>query len=186
MFVEDDIGGGSNGGGGGGVVVLVAFYGTTASKDTNMMVSTFLNLYHDAHGYLPACRSRTWPVNHHHQCSRKCTLSSSSQYSLGLGEYHVELRRPLGVILEERQQQQARDTSVPHDGVIVKEIIKGSSAWNSGIIAPGDVLQRINDMDVSRFPFEQIMDLLVVVDVVDDDTPATDDGDCNDIKQKQQ
>eukprot|EP00529_Nitzschia_sp_RCC80_P029277 CAMPEP_0113505062 /NCGR_PEP_ID=MMETSP0014_2-20120614/35092_1 /TAXON_ID=2857 /ORGANISM="Nitzschia sp." /LENGTH=322 /DNA_ID=CAMNT_0000400301 /DNA_START=11 /DNA_END=979 /DNA_ORIENTATION=- /assembly_acc=CAM_ASM_000159 len=94
--------------------------------------------------------------------------SSLASYSLGLGEYYVELERPLGMILEER------DNGGGGGGVMVKEIMKNGdhdnanggsfSAWKSGVVAPGDVLQRINDVDVSQSDFEQVMDLLVAKD----------------------
>jgi hypothetical protein len=148
------------------IVVLVSSF-----HDTNMAASAFFLYTH----------------NHHHRCRYRSSTSSvsmsisssssSSTYSLGLGEYHVELRRPLGMILEERDRDgdnASGSSSVGSQGcgsgVIVKDVIKDSttsSAWNSGIIAPGDVLQRINDIDVSQSPFEQIMDLLI--GRVDDD-----------------
>ena len=94
--------------------------------------------------------------------------SSLASYSLGLGEYYVELERPLGMILEERDG----GGSGAGGGVMVKEIMKdvdsdngaSFSAWKSGVVAPGDVLQRINGIDVSQSDFEQVMGLLVAKD----------------------
>ncbi|KAL3906126.1 MAG: hypothetical protein SGARI_004142 [Bacillariaceae sp.] len=61
------------------------------------------------------------------------------------------------MILEERQEGGA------DGGVCVKEILKDGvgSAWNSRIVAPGDILLSIQNQDVSSSSFDSVMELLV-------------------------
>ena len=76
--------------------------------------------------------------------------------NLGLGDYSIELEKPLGMILEER-------TEGGDSGVRVKEILKdesAGSAWKSGRVAPCEVLLRIDGTDVSRSGFDCVMDIL--------------------------
>ena len=81
------------------------------------------------------------------------------------------------MILEERD-------SGGGGGVVVKEITKNGdsdngasfSAWKSGVVAPGDVLQRINDVDVSQSDFEQVMALLVNKDKDSSDSSGDNSG----------
>jgi len=58
------------------------------------------------------------------------------------------------MILEEQEEGGA-------SGVMVKEVvIEGGSAWTSGIVAPGDVLLEIDQVDVTKADFDTVMDLL--------------------------
>ncbi|KAG7343265.1 hypothetical protein IV203_021210 [Nitzschia inconspicua] len=88
-------------------------------------------------------------------------VPSKELRTLQLGEYAVDLAKPLGMILEEREEGGG------NCGVRVKELIKGGnagSAWNSGMVAPGDLVLSINDIDVSSSDFDVVMDLLVEAD----------------------
>lgn len=69
-----------------------------------------------------------------------------------LGDFTLELEKPLGIILEERQ--------VGTSGVRVKEIRSEGSAASSRIV-PGDVLVQVGDQSVEDLDFDTIMDLIV-------------------------
>ena len=70
-----------------------------------------------------------------------------------LGDFSVELEKPLGLILEEREAGEG--------GVVVKELVPDRSAALSKTIVPGDVLLEVNDDDVSNADFDHVMDLLI-------------------------
>eukprot|EP00523_Entomoneis_sp_CCMP467_P002040 CAMPEP_0168754970 /NCGR_PEP_ID=MMETSP0724-20121128/19796_1 /TAXON_ID=265536 /ORGANISM="Amphiprora sp., Strain CCMP467" /LENGTH=186 /DNA_ID=CAMNT_0008803507 /DNA_START=131 /DNA_END=688 /DNA_ORIENTATION=- len=74
---------------------------------------------------------------------------------MALGDFTVELEKPLGVILEERE------TGTDSGGVMVKELVPEGSAERSNTIVPGDVLLQVNDKDVSNADFDSVMDLLI-------------------------
>lgn len=91
--------------------------------------------------------------------SRFCSTSESKSNSklnsnpeLKLGEYSVDLEKPLGMILEER--------SSGDSGVRVQEVLKDGSAWKSGRVAPCEVLVRIDGTDVSGSSFDSVMEIL--------------------------
>jgi hypothetical protein len=73
---------------------------------------------------------------------------------MALGDFDVELEKPLGIILEERGSS---------SGVQVKEIVAGGAASSTQIVA-GDVLLQVNSVDVSKSDFESVMDLLLSID----------------------
>ena len=76
---------------------------------------------------------------------------------MALGEYTVELQKPLGIILQER------DNSC--GGAQVKELVDGgAAATHSSDIVPCDVLLQVNDMDVSTLDFDSVMDVLISLD----------------------
>jgi PDZ domain len=91
--------------------------------------------------------------------SHRCLYASLyPQGQLQLGEYIVSLKKPLGMILEEREEGGG------NSGVRIKEVLKGTdggSAWKSGMVAPGDLVQSINQVDVSTYDFDSVMNLLV-------------------------
>ena len=62
------------------------------------------------------------------------------------GRYQIKLPKPLGMLLEERDQ----------GGVSVEELVEGGSAFESAIM-PGDVLIAVGVDDVSSLPFEAVM-----------------------------
>ena len=77
--------------------------------------------------------------------------------SLSLGDYTVELQKPLGIILQERDNSSG--------GVQVKELVDGgAAATHSSDIVPCDVLLQVNDMDVSTLDFDSVMDVLISLD----------------------
>lgn len=76
-----------------------------------------------------------------------------------LGDFTVELEKPLGIILEERQQ--AGRTSA---GVQVKEIGPNGSAATSQIV-PGDVVLAVDDKNVEDADFDTVMDLIISSDL---------------------
>jgi hypothetical protein len=73
---------------------------------------------------------------------------------MALGDFDVELEKPLGIILEERDIA---------SGVQVKELVAGGAASSTQIVA-GDVLLQVNSVDVSKSDFESVMDLLLSID----------------------
>ena len=68
------------------------------------------------------------------------------------GDLEVQLEKPLGLILQERGDND--DTGVQ----VVSLVPDGNAAKTT--IAPGDVLVRVQDTNVSEFDFDSIMDLL--------------------------
>ena len=77
------------------------------------------------------------PPTSHYQL-HNCRHAPSSAV-LALGDFTVELPKPLGLILEERDE-----TNPDACGVKVKEITDSGSA-SSSQIAPGDILLEIDD-----------------------------------------
>lgn len=75
--------------------------------------------------------------------------------SMALGDYSITLEKPLGIIIEER----AKDSN----GVQVKEIIEGGVAESTKMVR-GDVLLQVNDVDVTTYDFDSVMDLLISTD----------------------
>lgn len=89
---------------------------------------------------------------------KSCSHNNNiNEFNLGLGEYSIDLEKPLGMVLEERD-----DTA---GGVKVQAVLKppeeAGSAWTTGKIAPCDVLLAIDGVDVSGASFETVMDMLV-------------------------
>lgn len=70
-----------------------------------------------------------------------------------LGDFTLELQKPLGVILEERT------IGAAGGGVRVESLAPDGAAAACGV-APGDVLLRVGETDVSDFDFDSVMDLL--------------------------
>lgn len=79
----------------------------------------------------------------------------SLSLQMALGDYSVTLKKPLGIILEERSKD--------GNGVQVKEIIKGGAAESTKMV-PGDVLLQVNDVDVTTYDFDGVMELLISMD----------------------
>ena len=107
-------------------------------------------------------------------CSRSRSRSSNNigggehhvvVLNLGLGEYSINLEKPLGMILEERGNNGSSTvTGIIGTGVQVQEVIKDAaaagSAWKSGLVAPGELLLQIDGVDVSQSDFDSVMDIL--------------------------
>ena len=75
-----------------------------------------------------------------------------STMTLGaLGDYELELEKPLGMILEERNE----------GGVYVKEVLPDGAASQSNQIVPRDILLTINSEDVSNKDFDSVMNLFL-------------------------
>ena len=75
-----------------------------------------------------------------------------SSLSMALGDITASLKKPLGIILEERKAGEP--------GVRIKSMIKDGAAASSGTIAPGDILLRVGNQDVSQSDFDSIMIIL--------------------------
>eukprot|EP00536_Pseudo-nitzschia_multiseries_P004601 jgi/Psemu1/10338/gm1.10338_g len=91
------------------------------------------------------------------------TTTTVKMMNLGLGDYSIELEKPFGMILEERERE-GSSGSGGGGGVMVESVLKdeesAGSAWKTGRIAPGDVLLAIDGVDVSRSDFDTVMELL--------------------------
>jgi hypothetical protein len=81
------------------------------------------------------------------------TSTNVKQHFMALGDYTLELEKPLGIILEQ--------VSEDGGGVYVKEIGAGGSAAASNQIVPRDVLLNVDDTDVSQMNFDSVMDLFL-------------------------
>ena len=68
------------------------------------------------------------------------------------GEYSVELSKPLGIVIEERED---------NIGVKVASLIEGGNAELSSAIFPGDVLLSVQGIDLSAADFDTAMDVLI-------------------------
>ena len=73
--------------------------------------------------------------------------------NIALGDFSVELEKPLGIILEERE--------IGGGGVKVKELVEDGAAATFSQIVPGDVLLEVGNTDVSKYGFDSVMELLV-------------------------
>ena len=69
-----------------------------------------------------------------------------------MSERTVTLAKPLGLVLEERDEDA---------GVRVAALQAGGAAALSGEVAPGDVLVRVGQTDVSKCSFDDVMEKLV-------------------------
>jgi hypothetical protein len=74
-----------------------------------------------------------------------------------LGDYTLELEKPLGMILEELN---CSDNN-KNGGVYVKEVAPGGAAAASGEIVPRDVLLQVDDTDVSKMDFDSVISLFI-------------------------
>lgn len=132
-----------------GMVVVVVEGKSTAHTRTAFVVGQ-------------SCRQQSLHpnTNHQHSTSGHPCLShniihpSTTTSLLALGDFQIELEKPLGLILEEREVTDNRGS-----GVRVKEIRSAGSAGSSTIV-PGDVLVQIDDTNVENADFETVMDLL--------------------------
>lgn len=86
------------------------------------------------------------PMQSHRVCSFR-------RYTLSLGDFTLELEKPLGIILEER-------TAGGKLGVRVKEIAPEGSAAGSRIV-PGDVILQVNGLDLQTADFDAVMDFII-------------------------
>ena len=71
-----------------------------------------------------------------------------------LGDYTLELEKPLGIVLEERDGS---------GGVKVKELVKGGTAAATNIVQ-GDVLLAVNNVDTSSLDFDTVMETIISCD----------------------
>lgn len=98
-----------------------------------------------------AIRTTSSLASHKHQRRSQHTTTSLAS---AIGEFTEELRKPLGIVLEERDG----------GGVKVKDLVEGGAAATRTDIASGDVLLRVDDRDVSALEFDAVMDLLASLD----------------------
>jgi hypothetical protein len=82
-------------------------------------------------------------------------IARGSPLPMALGDFTVELNKPLGIILQECDNA---------SGVQVKELVEGGAAASNSNIVPGDVLLQVNDNDVSALDFDSVMDQLISLD----------------------
>jgi len=95
-------------------------------------------------------RSRLHRPVHHDNIIAKNSIQPPM---MGIGDYTIDLTKPLGIVLEERDEE--------GNGVVVKTLADGGAAADSGVIVPGDVLLKIGTKDVSTAGFDDVMDLLI-------------------------
>ena len=96
--------------------------------------------------------SSTLYVSHGHFYTRS---AQQLLLPMALGDYTVELQKPLGMILQERDNA---------SGVQIKEVVEGGAAATKSQIVPGDILLQVNGEDVSTQDFDSVMDILIGLD----------------------
>mmetsp|Transcript_700 Transcript_700/g.1622 ORF Transcript_700/g.1622 Transcript_700/m.1622 type:complete len:153 (-) Transcript_700:620-1078(-) len=107
---------------------------------------------------VPPSFTRSTPTSQHtltQQLLRR-HAQSTTHLQMALGDYTLHLQKPLGIILQERNNGAS--------GVRVKELVEGGAASASTDIVAGDVLLQINEVDVSSLDFDTIMDMLISLD----------------------
>jgi len=82
--------------------------------------------------------------------------TSTSTSLLALGDFTVSLEKPLGIVLEERDNGSG--------GVKVKELVEDGNAANSNIVVQGDVLLAVNNVDTSSLDFDTVMETIISCD----------------------
>ena len=103
-------------------------------------------------GGLSPCVHAFAPIVSYYGQKRVLLLSEKRMTQASYGEYSVELVKPLGIILEEREAGIG-------NGVQVTEVVKGGAA--DTIIVPGDVLLSIGGEDVTSSTFDEVMSMLM-------------------------
>ena len=103
------------------------------------------------------CSAFVLTTNHATMPPKITTTTTTRPKLMALGDFTVELEKPLGLILEERGDDAGEGGG---GGVVVKELTSDGSAAISKTIVPGDVLLRVNQKDVSNMDFDSVMDLL--------------------------
>lgn len=71
---------------------------------------------------------------------------------MALGDFSVELSKPLGIVLEEIESGKG--------GLRVDSLVSGGNAAVTKSVSPGDLLLQVGETDVSSADFESVMDLL--------------------------
>ncbi|CAB9503454.1 expressed unknown protein [Seminavis robusta] len=104
-----------------------------------LLLTVTLSLWWSTNAFLPT------PSSSRRIRSTSCTCLRA------LGDFTVELAKPLGLILEERDA----------GGVYVNEVAPGGSAAAHSSIVPGDVLLKVVDTNVEAADFDTVMDLIV-------------------------
>lgn len=91
------------------------------------------------------------PLTHYRPQQNRHSFHPHDHHRLpaSLGDFTVELEKPLGILLEER-------TAGAKGGVRVKEMNPLGSASQSRIV-PGDILLQINNQDVTESDFDTVM-----------------------------
>ena len=80
--------------------------------------------------------------------------ASAKKAASGVATLEVELTKPLGLVLEEREAGGG-------SGVEIGSTVEGSTAEKSGKLQPGDALRMVGDVDVSSMSFDDVMETLV-------------------------
>ena len=114
----------------------------------HLFISTMLILFYGSGVH---CFVGVKPIAGAQSCKQ---LHNTPSLSMALGDFTVQLQKPLGIILQE-----CDDTN----GVMVKELVDGGAASNSQIV-PRDILLQVNGIDVSKSGFDSVMDLLLSLD----------------------
>ena len=88
--------------------------------------------------------------------SPSCQLSSGLTFTDDSGQRLVSLQRPLGLILEQADDDRLVEEAADDRGVLVAEVGAGSNAERAGVSA-GDVLLAVNNLDVSSASLDAVM-----------------------------
>lgn len=112
---------------------------TEQTKSMQFLILILISSF--ATAFIGHNRNHGWVSNRDFQ-------SPTSSWSMALGDFTVELTKPLGIILEEREAGEP--------GVQVESLVEGGTAAESGNVAPGDVLLEVDGQDVSTSDFELV------------------------------
>ena len=87
----------------------------------------------------------------HHRCEANIIRCADDD---GGAECELSLCKPLGIAFEEVAADERR-------GVVVGDVLPDGSAAESTYVWPGDLLLAVDDEDVTRCDFDQVMDVLI-------------------------
>lgn len=114
-----------------------SYHDTTSTTSSGSSTSNN-NEYEHRHAHV---------YKHHHQSSSQLKLSTGLSFDDG-DQLLVSAQKPLGIILEEREDEM---------GCFVASLVPNGNAALAGVIQEGDLLVAVQNADVGRADFEEVM-----------------------------
>ena len=103
-----------------------------------------------------------------HGSQANASPNQGTSTNMALGEFTILLRKPFGMILEERECE--------NSGLQVGSLSRGGAAELCGGIVRGDALVKVGDKDFSSADFDTVMDFLIALPENKDITLTLSDG----------